>query len=222
MFCQNCGETISESDFDREFLTALCRNCNYISDYSSMAEHDGNITAISQKNTVPEGLEVEESGTMMVIKYRESKGLEIAAWISLLIFEIFIIYAIFFYEQDLSFLYRMLIFLFHQIITGLIPLSFLLYACYNKIIIEANNCKLIITSKPLPFPGYREFPVKDMKNFYCKEEHGHGEYDHLKLYRLIIVMNNNKEIRSSINYNKPEPVVFIKNKLKNFLKIQEG
>jgi hypothetical protein len=80
---------------------------------------------------------------------------------------------------------------------------------------------LKITSKPLPFPGYREFPVKDIKRFYCKEETGHLEYQHVKFYRLVIVMNDGREVPSSVCYGKPERIMFIKNKLETFLKIED-
>jgi NADPH-dependent curcumin reductase CurA len=76
MYCQNCGSHVSEDNFDRENFIARCDSCNYISDYNSMTEQDGKIIAISEKSSIPEGLELEEAGNLIVIKFRESKGLE--------------------------------------------------------------------------------------------------------------------------------------------------
>lgn len=218
VYCESCKREIPARDIDIRSRIAKCDVCNSIFDCSSQLPTPG--ASITRESlSVPKGVEIHyiENGLQLIRRWFSP----IIMFMTLfcLFWDGFMVF--WFYTAISQGQWMMAVF---GIIHGLVGLGLTYYVIggyINKTYITVSYGALNICHKPLPFPGNKVIPTRDLKQLYSKQRISHTRNGTSVYYEVYVLTHTGKKEKLLSGLRVSEEALFIEQEIEKYLGIRD-
>jgi hypothetical protein len=176
--CRKCGKPIADEDVHVELAVARCASCRTVMDLTSrqtVEDGDGNPGSRARLRApvpMPARFQVSDTASGLIVTWRwftprlVSQALFCVIWDVLVFLGLTADHSKSQLEMMLSWLLfgGAAVWLTYTTLAGLL----------NRTRVEVRSGVLSIRHFPLPWPGNRDLPARDIEQLYCEERFGHS------------------------------------------------
>lgn len=213
--CPRCSREIPATDISLENAIARCTECNVV-----FACGQGQAEARYSKPTcaMPDGFTAVQDGPDFVLERRWKSA---KAW-GLLFFCVF-------WDGFLVFWYAIAFTVKGPLIMKLFPLihvavgagvSYLTAALFvNRTTIRVGAQQITVRHHPLPWPGEKELPRRELQQLFCKEKVNSGKNGVTYSYDVVALLAGEKRSDLVTGLDEPNQALFIEQRIERQLGI---
>jgi hypothetical protein len=218
--CPSCGAKARISDDSSRLFCDHCGNEHLMQmKFIPVPVEQQVAQAIRPILSVPNSVRIEqdESSWRIIQSWFSWKYLPMAlfavVWCGFLVFW----YGIAFRSGELM----MLLFPLAHVAAGVFITYTTLAGFLNRTTIELYQGELMIRFDPLPWPGEKKLPAREIKQLFCKEHLRRSKNGSTMVYHLYAVTQNDRQVKLLSSLESPDTALFLEQQLEEWLRITD-
>ena len=222
--CTSCGRLIRAADMNLAAMAAKCRACDSLLDLREVLPRNGAASGATQCLERPP---VTHAPGVIVDQSLESLRMTIP-WFSwdVVLLVVFCIVMVGSIVTALAItlaagMVTMLMFLVLPLLVGALFTYYVLCSLLNRTLMQVEHGTLTVTHDPLPWPGRREFPTRDLSQVFVRENFRQRNRDRRPYHDVCALLQDGRIIVLLPLIEDVRKALFIEQTLERHLRIDD-